>query len=533
MAKLYYAVGTATAEAVRPDDKLLVALPETRRIVIMPTYANQISPGHRVAMKLGEPGMVAAYLAEAVLPGMRARAEKEQAEAQLQLESLEEKLATLNSSATKRAQLFLDYVWSGGRFGGDLHRVRQNVVDGNRLSSQDLTALVSAVYNMLRAEHDASSAVKEQVRKYVSDGVADEKALSLFEAAVNPVFGSLMRYFELKDQQQRAVEKAQQTAGDLSTLEQALVQAVEAIKSGADAQTNFQFNGFEVNIQEALQQLAGNREGNSYNYNGSHFLCLVTGVRTGRSDGAFVPFVYKGVNVQSLPEELRQRFLPTQRLVQMIKILEMPLFMALDAYVHADPSWESYKGLPINLGLLTRRLRPQNPAFRALYTDARITINNDKALTDEVAEKLCADYRNGSVAKLATAQLKLSEDELNQEGLERLVSLLDKIMPVLPFDIYEHIVLSFAIKALQTRLRAITHTPHAPNQSRAYQFLINQHKVMRTRYDGLSSKLRDGFGVNVNTMLDHNELVIEETIALFGEELGFIRAVLAKGASAV
>ncbi|MBI2143391.1 hypothetical protein HYU20_03550 [Candidatus Woesearchaeota archaeon] len=243
-----------------PEQPGLAVVPFTRSLAVTPTYLNQIPPGYQAAAELASADRVVAALMPRLSSQLTTRVEEKQIELELQTEALGAKVSGLSSSIG-RARLFFDYALQTGRVGGLLHSFSSTLEEkagtGSSLSSKDLTPLVESVYNVLRRNHGATSSHKERIRQYLASGEVDDETLHFlavaFAQAGKPVLNELLEYRGKLKQLQNG--RSPDTA--LREAEDALTQAVVAIKSGMASPAAVEVEGLRVDVYQTLQQMIG------------------------------------------------------------------------------------------------------------------------------------------------------------------------------------------------------------------------------------------------------------------------------------
>ncbi|MBI2550286.1 hypothetical protein HYV83_03855 [Candidatus Woesearchaeota archaeon] len=535
---MYLRVGqVATERKVKDDSVVVVGVPGTDRLTATRAgqlyHDNQLQyPGLPIVMMLTNSKTVTKKLGEKMpwlSPKMQKGMEERLHEAEVQMEDIKAQVAPLQTSNVNRAKLFLDY---GGKVQG-----------GQELSRKEIDEVVRAVHEALRRERMMTPPTKEQVRNYIREGQADEQTLSRLQM-VNPAFGKLIEYAELG----REVEQIRGELEQVSNLQrimatqsgkthglnglEVVVQAVSAIKSGNVPHDGIVIDGPEVKVyrytRQMLKLLVGAEPG-------KQFLCRLDAI-VGKEEGngILVPFPFRAANGTNLPEELRQRYLPTEDFAAYAMVLAGALTNILLAYIRAGET--VHKGMEGHVGLLIRSLMPANRAIQTLYPEDLVAIPSQPHLAAEIAARAVERFKNGEMAGLAARQLGLTEKELSQEGLERLVSLQNQVMPILPMDVYQLATTNTRKEVTEQKLRTtegyINKSLNSPFADiREYGKLQELHGTFTRQRDQLIQEgrtvektLRDEFGVNTERLADY-EARVEDAIKFFGEGIGFIRHV--------
>ncbi len=539
MPHLYFTREQLTSEQVRHDAPFIVAVPEAKRLAITLTYAGQLSPGHSVLMMLAKPEVVAKQITPYISSEISAESEEKLREVQLQIEALKADVDALNCNSAGRAKPFLAFA---------PYNIRGKIGSGSGLVKDDVNAIVKA----WRKEKRPTASVSDKVRDYIHTGIADEETLCWLAENVDPIFAKPSQYADLSSQLQEMIEQRQNQHRDYSSLEHAVTEAVSAIKQGAGQQTDAE--PIFSRAYRGLQKLIGAEPE-------KQFLWRIGAVVKGNNrNGILVPYHHQATNGTDIPDELKHCYLPTQRFTQIITVFDTALAKILFAYLNADEALQEHERLAVHdAGLLIRSLMPENVAVQRLYPNERVGIPGQPELSARIAARAVECYQNGQITELAAQQLRMGEEELSQEGLERLVSLLGKIMPVLPFEVYDYVIirgklsdfqqsadlegLAEKIKSLGSQIDSIRNelkpSPGVVNDYnsrvaehteyvRQYRRAVSKNNELARKGRGYVEQLKKSFGVDVLTMTKYDATTIEEAITLFGEEFSFVRNVLEK-----
>ncbi|MBI3037148.1 hypothetical protein HYY73_05380 [Candidatus Woesearchaeota archaeon] len=250
-----------------------------------------------------------------------------------------------------------------------------------------------------------------------------------------------------------------------------------------------------------------------------------------------------------LPEQLMHKYLPMQRLIQYVTVLEQTLKEISFQYLtnitssdFIDPALVSKlpENFTVHPGVVLRSVLPQNEAVGRLYPDSRVFLESNPELNAKVSAAAAKHYRSGLIAKIAAPRFNLSEGEAAQ-GIQTLTALLDGLMPLLPFDVYDLIMQNHAVESLMERMRAIKRevgsmgpVESMPRQVRQrhsllisqYQRLAEQQERAYAKNKKLMQRMNTVFAIEPETMNGYDAETVEEVIKLLGEKVSFIRKVL-------
>jgi hypothetical protein len=154
MSKIFFTVGKVTTQSVSNNQPVWTLLPETRRPVVVPTYARQLSSGSSALFRLGS---VWNLFNTQLLPHLRATAGKSIESTERELVSIQKQLDDFAGDVPKRARVFLAYLHAHRLMDRKLYPIAEKLRQNGPLSSKDMTPLVEAVYTTLRRTADAKS----------------------------------------------------------------------------------------------------------------------------------------------------------------------------------------------------------------------------------------------------------------------------------------------------------------------------------------------------------------------------------------
>lgn len=548
--KFYFRAGVVATEDVKPSYRFLVNVPGTTGLALTSTYAAQISLGDMALKQYNgsDYKVKADQLTPLLISQIGTKIEDELNRVQLQLRILESEVRALNGSSATRAQLFTDFF---GDTRKPAYETSAKILAGKGLTGKDADSIGSAVYDVLRGK-GIPARLKRGISDFIMKGTVNLETLSwLAETGVNPNFEKLVEYAALNNKLQ------QMRNGHNTDFLGGLDQYVEAVISWQAQQQEVDLDGgLKINIYQMVRQLLDAELKRQ-------FLCTIDEVIEGENKNGSLSlfhFHYKasGPNV---PEGLKPYYHPPERIAQLLAILEEALGKIVSAYAVADEVLLEHIGSINGRGLFMRSLMPENSAVKAFYPDEMVSIPGNPALTKQIAEWTYECFTSGLMADLAANKLGMDEVELRQ-GLERLVSILDKALPVLPLKIYELVATTETLKAVRANLQTLdqkigpikTEIDRARDSgplgiqiqqlAREYKTLVAAYNPLVRKNNNLLDQLREiikqlqsDFGIDTVRMLQslakYDDTTLNQAIELFGEEnVGFIRKVLTAGNNA-
>ncbi|MBI2580267.1 hypothetical protein HYV85_00485 [Candidatus Woesearchaeota archaeon] len=507
-----------------PEQPGLAVVPFTRSLAVTPTYLNQIPPGYQAAAELASADRVVAALMPKLSSQLNTRVEEKQIELKLQIEALEAKVSELSSSIG-RARLFLDYARNTSHVGGALHSfsgtLEEKARTGSSLSSKDLTPLVESVYNALRRNHGATSAYKERIRQYIASGEAGDETLHFlavaFTQAGKPVLNELLEYRGKLKQLQNSNSRSLDTA--LRETEEALTQAVVAIKSGMASPAAVEMDGLRMDVYQTLQQMIGVSGVRPER----QFLCGIEHLVEAQSGGAVAPFHFKAAaGINCIPDQLKPAYLPVERFGQIITLFDEVLDKTVVVYARRNEKIQalgkamiSKTGKGLLSDLLRRGLLEENSATLALYPDGRVLVPNAEDLSRKIIELV----RQGipEARRIGAEYFGVPEEEFRLEELAKLQS---QIMQVLPLQVY-----------VCADIRSRFGEPMQEVKKHKRHYMQPKWIMLLAKYESNEKQLQRDFNVTIERLFRFTDSTAGEALSLFGQEFSFVRQVLAKKAA--
>ncbi len=574
MGNVYHRIGQLTTEKADARYKAVIAVPAAKALILTATYGDQVRAGDCILTGLGNSKIAAVQVMPLLLAGTKGRLKEEltrledavlQAEEKRDLlKQVAPRLNAPGSTPAARAKPFSDYA---AKNGSSLYNVGSKILSGQDLTKADINDLVSAMYEILRKTKGTTSRVKEGIRDYIRTGNADEQTLNLLASAMPELarpaeYDTLTaRIAELDAELNKAnyahkkLESGQVNVNEASLA--ALTQALAAIKQGQTIPEEVVVDGIRIKVDQGIQKILGTRHA-------THFLSKVDEtVSGGSSKKALVP--YELANAEKGPDGVQVPYLKPQQLANAMSLPLRALDTIVVAYFVSDEQ-HGYKDVDVPSGLPVRSILPANPAFQKLYPLEALAIQGQPQLTDKIMQRTAAAFKTGLMAELAAKKLGM-DDVLSKQSLDDLVSLLDKVMPVIPMPVYELGGIGRSLPVLSAWVEKIYNEKLNPLKEQIRQLKavipgligadrklrISQYRNVVDTYNTLAKEWREqvqrysamvrrteeipkemlaNFGIDVEATVAFDDKSVAEALAevvnLFGEGFGFVKQVLEK-----
>ena len=456
------------------------------------TYAGQVAPGQSVLLRLS-PEVFGSMLKKELDRALR--------------HQLDPKLEELLATRSSRAKPLLQYM---DRMG--LHESLSSLSEGGHngtfLDSTDLESIALGISSALGRKqgptHSSYDPLADDIRFYLETGKADEQTLALLAEKVNPVFGDVLAYNSLSDKYSGTPEAKAILVGPIK----AVAYTVQPVFAAVE-----------------LLECSG-----------------------GRSE-ALSPLVYDAEKgAKALPEQIRGTFVSTQQLTRFITVSDVTLCRLMLRCITSEDRLAKER-VDVSPGLVMRAIMPENPAILALYPDERVAISGRPDLTAFVKAKAVEYFQDGTMARAAAKHYGLSQAEFSQEAFVGLVEAQNRVMPVLPMEIYhfveqdvladklsrrnEDLEKKFKEKSTDIDLLRYQKSSIASYSIDATKRLFSQHeaivKNLNTIHNALlaaSARLRQDFCVDTDTMTRVDSMILREAVEFFGPEFAFMEKVL-------
>lgn len=510
MSKVHYLIGRTSTQAVSDDQAVLALLPETTRPAAVPTYSRQLYVGAKMLLRLGSgKNIFTAHF----LPYMGVVDDNTLGENKDRLELLQTEIDDFSGDAAKRAKVFASYLSANHLIDRTLYPVVEKLRRAVNLTNKDLSPLVEAVYTGLRKTAGATSAHKQKIRAYIQSGEYDSTLTDWLTRLVDPRFSLFQEVSRLE----RAVQEREKRNGLTKdpALEREFCQAVEELAAGQSS--NREIHG--VNIDHWLEEMVGCKIQSS-------FFAEIREIRQGLTkNGCLVLASLKNVTDLNEPGT---RLIPLDKFCCFITALDRALSVVVMEYAHATPEVQSlFDGHIMHSGLLIRAFLGESDAIRTMYPKHIVGIPNKPELDEAAISKARQAFGNGQMAQVCSKSFGMDEQTL-QVGMEKAVSVQQKILPLLPVEIHHF------VDVLETRIRLrkkVESLEASGKQSMTEGQLRNLRttvNVQNLRGQQITKRLKADFRIDLAKMFCLDGALIDEMEELFGRELGFLRPVLAK-----
>lgn len=497
MPEIQYNVGSMISDPVDELSMVLVKIPCTEVFRVTDTYANQIQVGHQIFMKYGD----SKKLAQAIMPELASLLKAEELELEQlheELKSLGEEADELKSDILKRAQPILDYAVSKGTIRYDEGNTILYSLD---LEDGDLDDTVDLVYRALVTSTEEPRPDEDAIKSYIQTGEADKPTMDWLATNLNSIYGKSNEYADVEAEMQKRKQNGYKVG------EQALVQTIDAIKSGGEYPDEVMVGDTRINVKEKLRQFIGAEPG-------SYFLTTIDDVVEGENkDGLIVPFQYRGIKGRSIPEELKHHYMSVASFGNIITLFDRAIAKMLIVYARENQEIReisksySSQAILVSDGLFVRALFPEDhEPILTLYSDARL-----KIAKDESGVRMMEILRNerAKIPGRAAEYFGIPEEQIR---LEELISLQSQLMPLLPMQVYVSV-------ETDVRMQSLKMQPRRFRNKQGDKELI----MLQARYSANNRRLQRDFNVNKDGIAKRKEAARVEAINLFGEEFGFVK----------
>jgi len=510
MSKVHFIIGDTSTEAVNLDQTVLVLLPGTIRPAVLPTYARQLHPGVKVLLRLGnEKNIFAAHL----LPFLGSVDENILAAKRRELDSLHSQVEAFSGGIWKRASGFFTYLSSNHLIHGKLYPIMERHRRQAPLTNKDMTPLVEAIYGSLRRTAGATASHKQKIRTYIQSGEYDTQVVEWLARVLDPTFGLFLRKSALTTEIQE-LENQTRSRHD-PTLEKDLGSALEQIKAGKPCDREI----LGVNVQNWLEKIVGCGVQR-------RFFVEIREVKEGLSRNGCL--VLESLRNFKDSKEPAPKFIPLDKFSSIVSALDRALSQIVMVYANADPAMDAmYRGHVIHSGLLIRAFLGETNAIRTLYPEHVVGIPNNPGLNEALIAKARQAYEEGLMGRLCAEHYGLEEDAL-RDGLQRTVLALQRILPLLPFEVHRLVDALEARIQLQKMADKLQASGGLSMNHRQVQNLRANIGTQIARGQQITRSLKANFHMDPSKMFYLDDSLMDEIEVLFGHELGFLRSLLAK-----
>ena len=509
MPNTFVTIGKTSTHSVDSDQPVWVLLPQTNHAAVVSTYCRQLYSGVKVLVRLGS---VRNIFNAHLLPHLNSTGDSSLATKRKELATLRNQLDALAGDGLKRAQIFLSFLSAKRMIDRTLYPIVEKVRRQAALTGKDLTPLVDALYATLRKSSAATSSHKQKIRDYIQSGDYDSATILWLARFVDPAFALHLRYDSLAAELSRS--QRQEQPPDNAALERELRRAVEQIRAGgecAEEVCGLNLRGWLTNLigcepqQRFFAEVGESQQG--LNKKG----CL--------SFDQSKSFQYFG--------ETAPRLVSLDKLSRVATALDRTLSRLVIAFANDDPEMkELCQHHAVHSGLLLRGLLGDSEAIRTLYPAHAMAIANQPELSEKLIAKTRAAFEDGSLARACAPRYGGAVDDLAY-ALKKIVAIQRKLLPLMPMEVHR---LADAIET-RIRLRKIAEKLEASGGRS-----LNRHqaanldlaiRAQTARQNEISKTLKSDFRIDPGKMFFIDDLLIDRMKSLFGDELEFMRTVLA------
>lgn len=505
MGKIFFTIGKTSTESIDSDKPVWVLLPETLQPAVVSTYARQLQTGLKVLVRLGgAKNLIDAHL----LPQIRDDSDKSSDAKSEEIATLRRYVDAVAGDARKRAQLFLSLLSDKRLIRRPLYPLLAKLRETAPLTASDLTPLVNTLFTALKKDSYTPFGLKQRLRMYIHTGAYNTQTMLWLALFVGPVFALHLWLDHVVDQAPPCAD--QDRPRDQDGLERGLRQAVEHIRAGTPCDEQICHIEWHAWLADVLGCAAQAR-----------FFAEVGEIHQGLNQSGCLNFDRsKSFNDFG---ETAPRFLTLDKLSRAVTALDRTLSHLAVVFADDDPEMRQLcDGHLVHSGLLMRGLVGESEAINTLYPLQAMAIPNQPELSDRLIAKVRTAYEDGSLARVCAGRYGMLPDNL-AKGIAKAIGIQKQLMPLLPIEVHR---LADAIET-RVRLRKIAERLTAPayrQQAITLDVAIRAHAM---RQQQLGKTLKADFHIDPSRLFFIDDFLIDRIKAHFGNELEFMRIVLA------
>jgi hypothetical protein len=503
--KTFATVGKTSTESVDTNQPVWVLLPETIQPAVFSTYSRQLQPGLKVLIRLGSAKNIIDAFSRLDLHDASDRPADPESE---MIATLRRYVDAMAGNVHKRAQIFLSFLSAKRLIRPPLYPILEKLRETAPLTDRDLTSLVNALYAALRKCGEIPSGHKQRIRAYIQTGAYDSPTMLWFALFIEPGFALHLWHDSLASQLPNCIKE--EGAGHQDASERGLQRTIEHIRAGTPCDDR----DCGSNWHAWLADLVGCEPQ-------ARFFAEISGIRQGfNKNGCLLFDRSKSFNDFG---ESAPRFLTLDKISRAVTALDRTLSHL--AVVFADDDTEMKRlcqGHLVHSGLLIRGLVGETEAIKTLYPFHAMAIPNHPVLSDRIITKVRNAYEDGSLARICAARYAMRPDSL-AKGIVKAIAIQKQLMPLLPIEVHR---LADAIET-RVRLRKIAERLTSPadrQQAITLEVAIRAHTMKQQQ---LGKTLKADFHIDPSRLFFIDNFLIDRIKALFGNELEFMRKVLA------
>lgn len=505
MTKTFVTIGKTSTESVDADQPVWVLLPETTRSAVVSTYSRQLYSGLKVLVRLGS---VSDIFNAHLLPHLNSIGDRSLEAKKQEIVTLRGHVDVVAGDVLKRTQIFLSFLSAKRLIDRTLYPILEKVQRKSALTSKDLTPLVNALYATLRKSAEATSSQKQKIRAYIETGTYDIATMLWLALFVDPVFALHLWHDSLVAELQDSGGRDQ--SQDQATIERDLRRAVEQIRAGAACADKV----CGIDLRAWLADLIGCEPE-------PRFFAEIDETYQGLNKSGCLNFDQS----KSFHDfgETAPKFLTLDKLSRSVTALDRTLSHLAIAYANEDAEMKQLcHDHAVHSGLLIRGLFGESEAIKTLYPFHAMAIPNQSELNDILIAKIRTAYENGSLAQVCAPHYGMRAEDLSK-GIAKAVSLQRQLLPLVPMEVHR---LADAIET-RVRLRRIAERLTSSSNQKQAVSLEFAMRAQTMRQNQLRKTLKADFRIDPARLFFLDDLLIDRMKVLFGNELEFMRTVLA------
>jgi len=503
--KTFVTIGKTSTESVDADQPVWVLLPDTIRSAVVSTYSRQLYSGLKVLVRLGS---VSNIFNAHLLPHLNSLGDRSLGAKKQEIVTLRGHVDAVAGDALKRAQIFLSFLSAKRLIDRTLYPILEKVQQKSALTSKDVTPLVNALYATLKKSAEAASSQKQKIRGYIQTGSYDTATILWLALFVDPVFALHLWHDSLVAELQDS--RGQDQSHDKATLERDLGRAVEQIRAGAACADDV----CGIDLRAWLADLIGCEPE-------PRFFAEIGETNEGLNKSGCLTFD-QSKSFQDF-SETAPRFLTLDKLSRSVTALDRTLSHLAVAYTNEDAQMKQLcHDHAVHSGLLIRGLLGESEAVKTLYPFHAMAIPDHPELSDILIAKIRTAYESGSLAKVCAPRYGMRAEDLSK-GIAKAVSLQRQLLPLVPMELHR---LADAIET-RIRLRKIAERLTSSSDQKQAVSLDFAMRAQTMRQNQLRKTLKADFRIDPARLFFLDDLLIDRMKALFGNELEFLRTVLA------
>ena len=389
-----------------------------------------------------------------------------------------------------------------------VEKIRQH----SPLTGKDISPLVDVLYTKLRKSAGATAAHKQKLRDYIQSGVYDDALVLWLARFVNPVIALHLQQDRLKSALNGA--DLEDKPRDHAAAERELRQAIEQISAGGACPQSVCGVGLENWLTETIGCAPQQR-----------FFAAAGAAHQGLNKTGCLNFD-RSKSFRDFGE-IAPRLIALDKLSRVVTAFDRTLSHLVIKFAVEDAGMkELCEHHPVHSGMLVRGLLGDSEAMRMLYPTHTMTPPNQPELHQRLIDKTLEAIEDGSLARVCAPHYNLSESEL-ERGLKRLLTIHRKVLPLVPMEVHR------LVDTIETRIRLRKAAEkleagggRATNRQQAIQLDVAMRAQSARQFE-LGKTLKADFHVDPANLFYIDNLLIDRSKAIFGNDLEFMRPILA------